>query len=101
MTSRKSSGSSPRRECRRADQIAEHHRQLPALGLTGGSRRRSGCQWRFGRTEGGDGVEQATAMATQHDAKILEIFRGELGQCFQVDLVLAKCRFVTLKPETS
>jgi hypothetical protein len=26
-------GIEPRRECRRADQIAEHHRQLPALGL--------------------------------------------------------------------
>ena len=28
-------GIEPRRECRRADQIAEHHRQLPALGLAG------------------------------------------------------------------
>src|SRR5208337_1428349 len=26
-------GIEPRRECRRADQIAEHHRQLPAFGM--------------------------------------------------------------------
>jgi hypothetical protein len=26
-------GIEPRRECGRADQIAEHHRQVPALGV--------------------------------------------------------------------
>ena len=66
-------GVKPGREHRRADQIAEHHRQLPAFGL--GGRR---CVWGRHRRGGwnrsadrGNGVEQPSAIADQRDAEVL------------------------------
>jgi len=43
---------------RRANQIAEHNRKLPPLGIADSSRDRGGCRWRFGCAECGDRVEQ-------------------------------------------
>src|SRR5215471_10356713 len=39
-------------------------------------------------------------MTTQHDAKMLQIFRGELRQRLPIDLVLAKSALVSLEAET-
>ena len=71
-------GIEPRRQRRRADEIAEHHRQLAALSFaptlpspamgTGG-RRSAG----FGRAERGDGVEQSATMADRGDTQLAQI----------------------------
>jgi len=86
---------------RRTDQIAEHHRQLPPLGLSDGSRsggRRRRC---LRCVERGNRVEQSPAMTTQHHAEILQIFCSELRQRLPVDLVLAKRWRISLKTEAS
>jgi hypothetical protein len=63
-------GIEPRRECGRADQVAEHHRQLPAFGL-GLRRCIGGCRGRgYVRTERRDGVEQPAAVPDRPDAEL-------------------------------
>jgi hypothetical protein len=66
-------GVEPHRQGGRADQITEHHRQLPPLGLAGDCRSGSWCEWRFGSAEQGDGVEQASAVADRRDAQLAQI----------------------------
>src|SRR6516162_3112884 len=56
-------------ELGRADQIAEHHRQLPTLG---GGRRSAGGS-RAPRVKRSDSVEKPPAMPDQGDPEILEI----------------------------
>ena len=63
-----------RRQRRRADEVAEHHRQLPAFSFGGrqcvwGSHRRGGG-WNPG-AERGNGIEQPSAIADYRDAEIL------------------------------
>ena len=72
----------PRRQRRRADQIAEHHRQLPAFGVALyrciRARRPNGGRSRGGGhcgTKRGDSVEQPPAMPDQGDTEILQIPR--------------------------
>jgi hypothetical protein len=85
----------------RADQIAEHHRQLPAFGL-------GGHQDVEGRYPGGGGfgaehgncVEELAAMDPKHHAEILEILRRELRQHVPIDFVVAERRHVALKAQT-
>jgi hypothetical protein len=63
-----------RREFGRADEVAEHHRQLPSLG----SRRRRGllnCSIGLA-AQCGDRIKQLAAVAPEHHAEILEILRG-------------------------
>ena len=93
-----------RRQRGRADQIAEHHRQLPAFGI-GRSRCISGAAavTAVGRRRGaerGDGVEQLAAMPDRGNAKILEILRRQLRQHLPVDLVVAERRRIALKAQT-
>ena len=74
-------GIEPRRECRRADQIAEHHRQLAAFGI-GGRRhiarcrrhRRSGMGCTLGQY--GDSIQQATAMPDRRNPEFAQIVGG-------------------------
>ena len=85
----------PGGECGRADQIAEHHGQLPAFGLgwcRPRSRRRIGAEL-------GDRVEQAPAVPDQSDAEILQILGRQARQYPRVDLVRAERRLVLLEPE--
>jgi len=73
------------RECRRADQVAEHHRQLPAFGV-GGRRyiarcrrhRGGGHRGGFGCTLGqcGDSIQQATAMPDRRNPEFAQIVGG-------------------------
>ena len=97
-------GVEPRRETGRADEIAEHHRDRPPLGVgarrlaeTGrarlGGRRRRGV-WGEGRPgEAGDGAHQPLAMPERH-ADLLEVGLGQVDEDVGVDLVLAEQRFV-------
>src|SRR6516165_6119910 len=71
------------RQFRGADQIGEHHRDLPTLGgtLTGGSNCGKRARWwRFSvcfATKGGDSVKQLAAVTNNTDTQILQVLRGE------------------------
>ena len=70
----------PRRQRRRADQIAEHHRKLAPLGR----RSRAGCD--RPRLHGGlgaqrgDRLQKLAPMASKYHPEILEVLRRELRQ---------------------
>jgi hypothetical protein len=44
--------------------------------------------------QGGDGVEQLTAMPDKSDTKILQVLRRQTRQDRPVDLILAECRLI-------
>ncbi len=93
----------PGRERGRSHQIAEHDRQLTALGGVGrraGSRRRGDIRISREGAETGDRPEQAFAMA-EDDAELFEVGVGQVGQDFGVDAVVAERRFVLAEPEAS
>ncbi len=94
-------GIEARRQRRRADQIAEHHRQLPPLG--GVLRRRTGrCGGRrrcFGRGQTGDGSEETLAVPERH-TELLEVDLRQLRQDIGVDFTRAKERLVLAEAET-
>jgi hypothetical protein len=106
-------GIEPRGQGGRADQIDEHHRELPPLGLRRGScqgRARRGAGLRLcapGRwglaasTQGGDGVEQLAPVADDGDAHVLEVVAREPGQDLGVDLVVAEHRLVPIEPQAA
>jgi hypothetical protein len=95
-------GVEPRRQRRRADQIAEHHHQLPPLG--GVLRLRTGrCGWDDRYLGGGqtdDGSEETLAVPKRH-AKLLEIGLGQLRQDIRVDFTRTKEGLVLSEAETS
>ncbi len=78
-------GVEPRRQRRRADEIAEHHRQLPPLG--GVLRLRAGrCGGRrrcLGGGQTGDGFEETLAVPERH-TKLLEVDLRQLRQGLRV-----------------
>jgi hypothetical protein len=96
-------GVEPHRQGRRANEIAEHHRQLPSLSLGrdgrtallarrgNGRRRRSG--------ECGNHIEQATPVTDQGNAEILQVIGRQTRQYLLVDLVFAESLLVPLQPE--
>jgi len=92
-------GVEPCREFGRADQIAEHHRQLPALGF--GSHRGIGGRggWDLG-AECGNRGEQSAPVPDEGDAEVPQVVGGQLRQHRGVDRVVAKPRFVLLQAET-
>ena len=98
MTSRISSGSI-RGERGRADEVGEHHRDLTALGGSVGCRKIVGGRCFRARVsaQGGDGVEQLTAVPDNIDTKILQILRRQARQDRVVDLVLAECGLIPLE----
>jgi hypothetical protein len=67
------------RQFRGADEIGEHHRDLPTLGgtLTGGSNcGKRARRWRFSvcfATKGGDSVKQLPAVTNNTDTQILQV----------------------------
>ena len=95
-------GVEPGRQGRRADEIAEHHRQLPPLG--GVLRLRTGrCGGRrrcLGGGQTGDGSEETLAVPERH-TKLLEMNVGQLRQDIGVDFTRAKERLVLSETETS
>ena len=95
-----------RRERGRADQIAEHHRQLPPLGVAP----RCECCGRFGRrsrcighgrgsAQGGDGIEQPAAVADRGDAQLAQILGGQLPQDRIVDVIIEKSLGILCEPQ--
>ena len=85
-------GIEPRRQRGRADEVAEHHGELAALG---GVRRcwrgSGGCRLRrsFRRAQTCDRLEQALAVPEGH-ADLFEVAVRQLAQNLGVDVVLAK-----------
>ncbi len=102
-------GVEPRRQARRADEIAKHHRDRAALGeirlrrlrSSGrfGSRREFSLRRRRVRGEAGDRLHQALARP-ERKADFLEVRFGEVGEDVGVDFVGAKSRFVLVEAET-
>ena len=92
-------GIEPGREGGRADQVDEHHRELPALRARdrrhGG---RSGCRGWSVAAQLGDRVEQLEA-GPKRQAELLEVLVGQPGQHRGVDLGVAERRRVALQPE--
>jgi hypothetical protein len=103
MTARKIFGIEPRRQRRRTDEIAEHHRQLPPLGLGGVCLRggrglvRLGPK-RSGIAERSDRLEQFQAMP-EGQPQLLQVRVTERRQHRGVDGVIAERLGVLLQPE--
>jgi hypothetical protein len=93
-------GVEPRRQGRRADEIAKHDRQLPPLGHGRTAllaRRRNGRRRRSG--ECGNRIEQATPVTDQGNAEILQVIGRQTRQHLLVDVVFAESLLVPLQPE--
>ncbi len=96
------------RERRRAHQIAEHHRELPALGIgprpslpRERGRAREGVAGCGGLgAERGNGFEQFAPVTDRDNPDLLEILRCQLRQHLSVDRVRAKRRLVLGEPKT-
>jgi hypothetical protein len=96
----------PRRQRGRPDQVAEHHRQLPPLGL---GRRRCGWRRHLGRLFGEGRRQSAFAQRcdrlqqlqarTERQAEPLQMGLGQLRQHLGVDLVLTERRLIPLQPQ--
>jgi hypothetical protein len=94
----------PRRQRRRADQIAEHHRQLPPPGFGSGGRHR-----RLGRLFGSRRRQSTFTQRCDRFQKLLarperqpegyEIGLGQLRQEISVDLILAEHPLVPRQPQ--
>ena len=85
-------GIEPRRHRGRADEVAEHHGELAALGGVRGCLRGHGdCRFRrsFRRTQTCDRLEQALAVPEGH-AEFFEVAVRQLSQNLGVDVILAK-----------
>jgi hypothetical protein len=99
-------GVEPSRQRRRADEIAEHHRQLPPLGSvlqlrTGRCRGRRRCLGQCpGGAQTGDGSQETLAVPERH-TELLEIDLRQLRQDIGVDITRAKERLVLSEAETS
>jgi hypothetical protein len=85
----------PRRECRRADQIAKKHGQLPPLG--GGRRRwlRDGLV----AAQGGDRGEQLAPVTDRLDPQILEVVCRQLEEDLGIDGIPGECLLVLRQPQ--
>jgi hypothetical protein len=91
-------GIEPRRQGRRADQIAEHYGQLPAFSVR--------SHWCLGRgrrrgAEGLDGVEQAPTVPDQDNTEVFQVLGGQVSQHRAVDRVLSKRGLVLGKAEAA
>jgi hypothetical protein len=79
-----------RGESGRADQIAEHDRELAPLGFP--ARRRGRGGWRFGnggRVECAERFQHPQAIA-EGDSELLQVLLGEVGQDIEADIVFGE-----------
>ena len=91
----------PRRQCRRADQIAEQHRQLPPLGLRlHPPLPRLRGRAREGAAQRRDRLQELPARPDRQPQR-REIRLGQLRQHLDVDLILAERRLVALEPQSA
>ena len=98
-------GIEPRRQRGRADEIAEHHRELAALGgvqrARRGRRRSRNGDCRRALLHGfeiGNRAQQLAAMAEQ-EAQLLQILIRQIGEDAEIDPVLAKRLRVLLQTD--
>ena len=94
-------GIEPRGKRGRADKIAEHHRELAALG---GVRRRAridGRRWTRpgGGAQTGNRPEKPFPMPEGEHAELLEIGVAQVNQNVAVNSVLAERRFILAEPK--
>src|SRR4029077_17424098 len=82
-------------ECRRTDKVAEHDRDLAALGGVLGAlvdyQRNIGWRrrwWASLSVQSGDGVEQLTAIPDKSNTKVLQVLRRQPRQDRVVDPIL-------------
>ena len=83
----------------RADEVAEHHGQVAALGgvlLERGRRKLAGRDGRR-RAEIRDGLQQALAMP-QQNSELFQVANVEIGQSFGIDAIVTKDRLVLAEP---
>jgi hypothetical protein len=100
-------GIEPRRHRGRTDEIAEHNRELAALGnlryrTEGGGALSRGHLWGFGLRDGAAAQrlncgQDPASMADDVDTKVLQVFDRQLRQHRVVDFVFAECRLVSRK----
>jgi hypothetical protein len=83
-------GIEPRRQLGRADEVAEHYRELTAFGLRRQRRIRM-IDVAAGR-QGGDRVEQPLAMAEGGHAELPQIAIVEAGEHIGVNIVVGEGR---------
>ena len=95
-------------ETRRADEIAEHHRDRTALGRClkalgwsrlrrgSGNVRRTTCAGYYG-----DRVEQPSSIANNRNANVLEVVNRQPRQQVRVDLVVPELLLVLAEPKTA
>ncbi len=91
-------GVEPGRQLGRADEVAEHDRQLAALGSRDG-RRRGGGLGRRAAAHRGDRGEQPAAVADRGDAETDQVLGRQRGQDVGVDVVVAECGLILPKAE--
>ena len=83
----------------RAHEIAEHHRQLPALGGENGCRRLG--HWSDIATQSRDGIEQFAAMTDRSNSECDQIIGRQAGHNRGVDIVVAEGGRVTLETQAA
>ena len=93
----------PSRQRRRADQVAEYHRELSSFGI--GRRRGDGdqrhrCRGRRGGAERNDGIQQLAPIADRRNADLPKILGGQLSQHLGTDFVVAEGGHIALKAQT-
>ena len=92
-----------RREARRADEVAKHHRDRTALGDISRRCRRRGDRWlrrSLCRAEICNRLEQALAV-TEWYANLFEVAVRQFRQNFSVDFIFAEQRLVLAETEAS
>ena len=87
------------RECRRADEVAEHDAQLSAFWRLSFRRCGRGTSWRSSPAQLRDGVKQTAAMPNQRHANIPQVVSGQRRQDLCVDGVVTKCVSILLEPK--
>jgi hypothetical protein len=97
-----------RREARRADEIAEHHRDRAPLRRYPKTPRRPGLGWRRSHARrrrfdgrGGDRGEKPAPVANRGDPDVLEVVRRQLRQHVRIDLVVSEIRLVLAEAEAA
>jgi hypothetical protein len=95
-------GVEPSRELGRTDQIAEHHRQLPAFGI-GGSRgivgRRNHRRGGRRSAERSNCGEELAAMTDRSHADADQVVGRQLRQHFVIDIIVSECGRVSFEPQ--
>ena len=84
----------PRRECRRADEIAKQHGQLPPLGVG----RRRFLRDDLVAAQGGGRGEQLAPVTDRLDPQILEIVRRQLEEDLGIDGISCERLLVLRQP---